>query len=71
MENTGKNHQKHLSMATIREAVESGSGTKSEVMSIIADFDENYYGGGQVLNSMIRSAGYTRSEYERWLQYQN
>jgi len=49
---------------------EEGSGTKSEVLGIIANYHENYYGGWQVINQMLRLAGYTKAEYEAWLCHQ-
>lgn len=66
MDNTGKNHQKSLAMATIRKAVESGSGTKSEVMSIIADYEENYNGDPRPL---LHKAGYNLEDYKNWLYW--
>jgi len=66
MDNTGKNHQKHLAMATIREAVQDGSGTKSEVMAIVADYDENYNGDPRPL---LHKAGYTLEEYKNWVYF--
>jgi len=68
MDNTGKNHQKHLAMATIREVVQDGSGTKSEVMSIVADYEENY--GGDV-RPLLYKADYTLGEFRNWLRWSN
>ncbi len=62
MDNTRKNHQKWAAM----EAIQDGSGTKSEVMSIIADYDENFNGDPRPL---LHKAGYTLEEYKNWLYW--